>query len=198
MSATSKLLEDLALIGATVRPEGDRLILRAGSTTIPADLVARVKQAKSEILEALTAASDVRPRGLMPPPPAVLVPNVFAEALAHLERRCPDYIEPEQWRQAVEDGRRFLAQWGSQAAALGWTTKELFGLHEPPAKPHPSYDRRARYDESGLLWLLNGLPVMMLTEATAAIETKTGTVITYRKLNKPGLGPIGDSLDDLV
>jgi hypothetical protein len=197
MSATSKLLDDLALIGATVRPEGDRLILRAGSTTIPADLVARVKQAKEEILEALTAASDVRP-GLMPPPPMVLVPKVFAEALAHLERRCPDYIEPQQWRQAVEDGGRFLATWGDQAAGLGWTAKELFGLHTPPTNPHPSYDRLARYDETGLVWLLNGLPVVMLTEATAAIETKTSTIITYCKLNKPGLGPLGDSLDDFT
>jgi hypothetical protein len=121
-----------------------------------------------------------------------------AEVFATLERRCPDYVGLDRWQRAVEDGRRFLAQWGSQAAALGWTAEELFGLHEPPSKPHPSYDRLVRYDETGLLWLLNGLPVVMLTEVTAAIETKTGTVITYRKLNKPGLGPVGDSLDDFV
>jgi hypothetical protein len=127
-------------------------------------------------------------------PPA----KAFAEVFAALERRCPDYVGQDRWQRSVEDGRRFLAQWGSQAAALGWTAEELFGLHEPPSKPHPSYDRLARYDETGLVWLLNGLFVLMLTGATAAIETKTGTIITYRKLNKPGLGPLGDSLDDFI
>jgi hypothetical protein len=39
--------------------------------------------------------------------------------------------------------------------------------------------------------------VIALTEATAAIENpKTGNVTVYRRLNKPALGPLGDSLDD--
>jgi hypothetical protein len=31
--------------------------------------------------------------------------------------------------------RRFLAKWGEQAEALGWTARDLFGLHEPLAQP---------------------------------------------------------------
>jgi hypothetical protein len=38
--------------------------------------------------------------------------------------------------------------------------------------------------------------VIVLTEATAAIQSPTGAVTIYRKHNKPGLGPTGDSLDD--
>jgi len=49
----------------------------------------------------------------------------FAKTLAALERRCPDYVEEERWQRAVEDGRRFLTQWGDQAVALGWTAKDL-------------------------------------------------------------------------
>ena len=30
-------------------------------------------------------------------------------------------MQAERWEAAVEDGRRFLAQWGTQADALGWT-----------------------------------------------------------------------------
>jgi hypothetical protein len=122
----------------------------------------------------------------------------FADDLAVLERRCPDTIEQQHWQQAVEDGRRLLATWGEQLVALGWTSDELFGLHEPPSNPHPSYNRLSRYDCAGLVWLLRGNPVVALTENTAAIRHKPGSITNYRKLNKPGLGPVGDSLDDFV
>jgi hypothetical protein len=39
--------------------------------------------------------------------------------------------------------------------------------------------------------------VVALTEITAAIENASGNVTVYRKHNKPALGPVGDSLDDL-
>ena len=45
---------------------------------------------------------------------------------------------------------------------------------------------------------LQGRPVIALTETTAAIQTATGNVTVYRKHNKPGYGPVGDSLDDLA
>ena len=122
----------------------------------------------------------------------------FAKTLAALERRCPDYVEEERWQRAVKDGRRFLIQWGDQAVALGWTAKDLFGLHKPPGKPHPSYTRLSRYDEAGLIWLLCGRQVIALAEATAAIRGPTGAVTIYRRHDKPAVGPLGDSLDDLT
>jgi hypothetical protein len=39
--------------------------------------------------------------------------------------------------------------------------------------------------------------VLVLTESTATIESPIGTVTVYRRYNKPALGPVGDSLDDL-
>ena len=83
-------------------------------------------------------------------------------------------------------------------AVLGWTSPDLFGLHQIPCKPRPSYRRPSRYDETGLVWLLRGRPVRVLTELTAAIQGPTGAITIYRKLNKPALGPLGDSLDDLI
>ena len=74
----------------------------------------------------------------------------------------------------------------------------MFGLHQPSATSHPSFSRLSRYDETGLIWLLRGRPVVALTEATAAIQSSTGALTIYRRHNKPALGPVGDSLDDLA
>jgi len=117
----------------------------------------------------------------------------YAEVFDVLERRCPDRIEVGCWQRAVEDGRGFLAQWGEQAAALGWTARDLFGLHTPPAKPAPNYRRLSRYDGTGLIWLLRGRHVVALTAGTAAIENPTHAVTIYRKNNKSALDPPWDA-----
>ena len=120
----------------------------------------------------------------------------FGRVLTALEAGCPDLVPVDRWQLAVEDGRRFLARWGEQAEALGWTARDLFGLQQRPENPHPSYSRLSRYDEAGLVWLLRGREVIALTEATAAIQALTGAPTIYRRDNKPALGPLGDSLDD--
>jgi hypothetical protein len=53
MNAAGDLLDHLARIGATVKPAGDRLILRAGPTAIPATLVNRVREAKADLIATL-------------------------------------------------------------------------------------------------------------------------------------------------
>jgi hypothetical protein len=100
-------------------------------------------------------------------------------------------VDVARWRQCVEDGKRFLAKWGEQAQALGWTSADLFGLHEIPEKPHPSYRRLSRYDCTGLIWLLEGHPVVALTTDTAAIENPTGAITVYRKHTKLGARAAG-------
>jgi len=121
----------------------------------------------------------------------------YEPGMVVLERRCPDHIEPNNWLQAVEDGRRFLGAWDEKAAVLGWTARGLFGLHQVPDSPKPTYRRLSRYDATGLIWLLRGRPVVALTANTAAIKNPTGAVTVYRRHNKPALGPLGDSLEDL-
>jgi hypothetical protein len=121
----------------------------------------------------------------------------FGRTYCELERRCPELVAPDRWQQAVRDAQSFLAVWGEQADALGWTVTEIFGLHPVPDRPAASYQRLTRYDHTGLVWLLRGCPVVALTAETAAIQTKSGGILTYRKHNKPALGPVGDSLDDI-
>lgn len=121
----------------------------------------------------------------------------YGQVFAALKSARPEQVPQARWRQAVEDGCAFLARWGQQAEALGWTAKDLFGLHKVPEKPHPSYSRLSRYDETGLLWLLQGGQVVALTETSAAIQKPTGNVTIYHRYNKGALGSVGDSLDDL-
>jgi hypothetical protein len=107
------------------------------------------------------------------------------------------HVAKADWRQALADGEHFLAQWGDRAELLGWTPRDLFGLAPVPDKPRPGYRRLSRYDKTGLIWLLGGRQVLAITESTAAVERPTGAITMYRRHNKPALGPLGDSLDDL-
>ena len=86
---------------------------------------------------------------------------------------------------------------GRRSRAKGARTERgVVNALTPPERPAASYSRLFRYDETGLIWLLRGRPVIALTETTAAIQAATG-VLSYRKLSKPTLGPLGDSLDDM-
>ena len=124
-------------------------------------------------------------------------PVSYTSELAVLRAECPAYIDAADWQQASEDGARFVTQRGKLGEALGWAPADLFGLHTPPEKPTPNYRRLSRYDQTGLIWLLQGRRIVALTKDTAVIETANGTVV-YRLYNKPALGPLGDSLDDFA
>lgn len=184
----------LKLAGVEIALNGDCLALRAASEP-PAAVLSLLSIHKREVLALLRrrssdigeAVGDKQQR---------LSSDLFADGYRNLSSKCPDHIPEDRWHRAIEDGRTFLNQWGEEARALGWTADDLFGLHVPPTKPHPSYCRLSRYDCTGLIWLLQGMPVVMLTAGTASIRNPTGSITAYRRNNKPGLGPLGDSLDD--
>jgi hypothetical protein len=123
----------------------------------------------------------------------------YQKAFTLLLVEPPAHISVERWQRAVEDGRNFLATWGEQADALGWDSRDLFGLDIPPGDPHPSYSRLSRYDNTGFCWLLQGKEVIAMTADTATIRNpSTGAITIYRRFNKPALGPLGDSLKDFI
>jgi hypothetical protein len=124
-------------------------------------------------------------------------PGPYASALAALGAKCPAFVPEDRWQQAIADATAFTSHWGAQAQAFGWTSRELFvGLHPVPEQPAPNYSRLSRLDHTGMIWLLRGRPVIALTAAEAVLRCLSGATLTYRKLNKPALGPVGDSLDD--
>jgi hypothetical protein len=122
--------------------------------------------------------------------------NPYGRVFEELRSGCPALVETDRWDQAIRDAQSFLAKWGQQADALGWTTRELFGLHPVAERLAPTFRRLSRYDSTGLIWLLQGRPVIALTETEAAIQSP-GAVVMYRKHRKPAYGPLGDCLDDM-
>jgi hypothetical protein len=74
---------------------------------------------------------------------------------------------------------------GTRHLAGALVARDLLGLPRIPEKPAPNYRRLSRYDETGLIWLLRGRPVVALSDATAAIERTRGAITIYRKNNKP-------------
>ena len=111
----------------------------------------------------------------------------YASALAALRALCPAYVDAADWQLAIEDGRRFIAQWGERAEALGWTSDDLFGLHSPPEKPAPNYRRLSRYDQLGLVWCLQSRPVVELTTTAATLRCPNGAHLTYRRRTEQAL-----------
>lgn len=102
------------------------------------------------------------------------VPRDWAEGVARLQRLpCPRGIDPERWRQVIDDARRFIERRAVEAAARGWETTDIFGVH--PLKP------AARTDCMGLVWLLRGREVIEITAETARIGLPTGAVHTYSR-----------------
>jgi hypothetical protein len=106
-----------------------------------------------------------------------LVASLFA-----LEHRCPDHIEAADWQHALEDGRRFLIQWGQWATALGWLEPDVFSLPPVPSNPHPSWQRLARVDQLGLVWLTQGRRVTSITAESATISTPRGGSVAFYRL----------------
>ena len=85
--------------------------------------------------------------------------------------------QPEQvalvehpWQQLL-DAARFLDRWGGEAARLGWSTLDLFGVH--PTVP------AARYAAMGLVPLIRGGEVISITESSATIRMRSGSELTY-------------------
>ena len=179
MNAT-QIVKEATAIGIDIAIDGDDLLLKS-AVQPPRAVVDLISRHKADILLLLWLGD-----------------SGFADAFAALEHKRPDYVELERWQKCLADTRQFLRNWGRQADALGWTAPDLLGLHRPPLQPHPSYQRLSRYDETGLLWLLQGRLVLALTETTAAIQVKGAVPIIYRRHNKPAFGPVGDSLKDLV
>jgi hypothetical protein len=202
--------------GIELSVDGSRLLIDAASEP-PVSVIEELRQHKLEIVKLLRSEGRLPeipeiPRSLEKARPDCREDGVcdllqqtsgdhsadsFAAALSTLRGYCPAYVVEADWQQMIADAEVFVATWGHQAETLGWSVDDLFGLHEPPARPHPSYRRLSRYDCTGLIWLLQGRPVMALTETEAAILGQSGATVTYRKHNKPALGPLGDSLDDI-
>jgi hypothetical protein len=71
-------------------------------------------------------------------------------------------LSETRWAEIIQDTASFLNQWGAQAAGLGWTTQQVFGIS--------SYFPEHRLDMRGLVPALGGQRIIMLTAEAATVD----------------------------
>jgi hypothetical protein len=85
------------------------------------------------------------------------VPAVYLEGWARLNCQRLASVVEAGWPQALDDGGRFLDEWGSEAANLGWRPGELFDATD------------------GLIWHLAGQRVVYI--GADRVDLRDGRVI---------------------
>lgn len=107
--------------------------------------------------------------------------NAFFPCLRKLRAMpAPDAFWGDRWERLVHDGDAFVTAWGEQAARLGWTDLDLFGVH--PTRP------ACRFDVMGLVPLIDGGRVVVLTDTAATTRRPSGSIQRYTR--KPMLGAV--------
>ena len=101
------------------------------------------------------------------------VPADWADEFARLDALAvPRGVSAAAWRGMVDSAGRFLDQWGSNAAALGWTAGELIGFD--PDAPMNRRDRR------GAALYLVGAVVLAVTAEAITIRARGAVKQVYR------------------
>jgi hypothetical protein len=165
LKAISELLDLLASVGATVRRHGDRIVVKAGQKPVPRAVLNALRDRRLELLDLLAADSG---SGEV----SAAIPQQWTEGFHRLEASTSIAgMEPLDRLRLIRDAKAFLAAWGREAARLGWTAEDVFGLH--PAAPN------GRYDAMGLVPLLDGRKVASISADRATIGTPRGGTLTY-------------------
>ena len=170
MSAAGLLRQVEAAGGRLIPRGGDRLGVEAPKP-LSDELIAALREHKDEVLELLGAANpDTRPDG---------IPVEWARGLIRLRSMArPADIEPERWRMVLTDAAAFLERFGAQAAALGWTTGEVWGAHRSAPLQ--------RLEAGGLVLFLQGREIVAMAEDKATVRTTDDKSLSfYRRTVDP-------------
>jgi hypothetical protein len=92
------------------------------------------------------------------------------------------------WRHICDDGEAFARGWAAQAAGLGWTVLDIFGVH--PLSP------AGRVGWWGVALLIQGGEIDALTGDRATIRRRSGARLTWRRCNAVERVPIWQLLRD--
>jgi hypothetical protein len=173
------LIEAVQRAGGAIALQGDRLRLSAPEP-LPENLVQELRLHKMELIDHLQHA---RQSGLGEPPAAVPAAAAalsngtiaaWTDGVARLRAIARPRTYPEHaWQQLIVDAERFIDGWAAQAAALGWQDWEIFGCH--------GWAPWGRVQGMGLVLLLHGRELAVLTATEAVIRTLTGARQTYRR-----------------
>jgi hypothetical protein len=140
----------------------------AGLATLAAPPTENANSSVRSIASSESEASWGRPP-VSVTPSLTDIPTDWAAGLQGIaEKPCPITIEPKRWLQFQGDANRFVDQWGWQAAALGWSTLDIFGCHPT----HPT----DRYDTMGLVWMIADAEVIAMGAEVANLRNAIGTL----------------------
>jgi hypothetical protein len=179
VSAPVNIMTALTAYGAKAVIEQGRVRLVCRHP-LPAELIETARAHRDELRALLEARRDCfEKRAANETSQTECDPSPYAPALAALRVERPAYIDATDWQRAIEDGDHFVTRWGEQAEALGWASVDLLGLHTPPEKPAPNYRRLSRYDQTGLIWLLSGRAVTVVTSTEAVIQCHSGASLKF-------------------
>jgi hypothetical protein len=172
MSVARDLLEDLAGIGATIKLAGDRLILRAGCTAIPAALVNRIREAKADLLATLAAGAD-RPNpwdddeyDRKPPGDGITDRNIEARIVKWLNQHpAPSVPGLCGWCDKPETRSAVVLPFGTEPGTHAWLHSECW----------PDWHRARRAEAADAL-VANGIkpPVGLKSPILEGLQSRLG------------------------
>ncbi|MBF0131163.1 MAG: hypothetical protein HQL75_01075 [Magnetococcales bacterium] len=104
------------------------------------------------------------------------IPRDWAEGLARIATMDrPNDIPPRRWEMIVKTAAIFAERWAAEASRLGWTTEEVFGIHQ--------HGPNVRFDSMGLVYSLadDRVSLESIDHEKAVIRVNNGAVQTFRR-----------------
>ena len=108
--------------------------------------------------------------------------RAWREAFARVSAQTPPCpgLRPQNWPSMHTVALQFLSEQADKAAALGWTTEELFGVHPEVGA--------VRVDACGALMISGGKPVVSVEPNRISF----GVSCYYRIASRPPSVPVWD------
>lgn len=163
------LLREIEAAGGVVSLRDDKPVLAAPLGAVPPELIERLRSAKADVVAHLREREST----------SVLA--AWSAGVARLRAMAPPpSFVGKDWPALVADAVTFMGRWGPIAAAHGWPSWAIWGVHR--AVPSSWRGRE-------LVALLGGCPVVALTATAAVIEERTGRHFTYQLKPSDPLDP---------
>lgn len=129
-------------------------------------------QANAELLPPEPALAALATLAVSPHPLTDIdLPEPWREGLSRLPSMiAPAHMTAATWERLKAAALSFVERWGAQAAALGWSEADLFGVN---------LEAGNRLDRDGLVVALDGRPVLAMTSEVASIAASNGNVLRH-------------------
>ena len=164
MSAAARLVDAVLNQGGDLYIDGADIRLSAAKP-LTDSLISELRDHKAEVLAYLAGGGVTLPANPSTPPEWI----AGVERVAGMD--CPNHWPEAKWPETQASISAFLDKWGATAAALGWSTLDVFGAHR-----HAPYHRIA---SAGLALSSRANEVAVMLHDRATIITPSGARLNY-------------------